>query len=449
MIIKCDKCSTKFRLDDSRITGNGVKVRCTKCQNVFIVTPPPPAEEVQLEEVFGVGASSRPDDALKKAAAAKSAAKPKEEERRNLAFDFQETGAKEEKKAEETRPDFSSFSEDEFERSFEAAKNEEQPEQQEEPSGGPSFDNIDFSFSEERTEEKEREEGWNAGTDEDLDFNKGEAGTPEKKDEDDFSFDMEEPVESAAARVGAAKGAEALWEENIESVPAAPKAKSVAASGYTRGGKAEEPKSPVAVKEPEDELNGEAPEDFKEILSQNLSREDLPSFSGPDEKDIPVKKERSGNLGLVAAILIIVLGGGFVYYTGVIDKLARTLMPPATSQLKTVEIEAIKGFYEENRNFGKLFVIEARVKNITGEPQEIKAATGIIYNEDGDKIGSRSVSPGRIVTIDDVKNLPLEELQKAFKDPSGGIIPPKGTVPVMVIFTEAEGVAEYGLDIVR
>ncbi|MBI5903384.1 MAG: zinc-ribbon domain-containing protein [Deltaproteobacteria bacterium] len=40
MIIQCDKCHTKFRLDDSKVKGAGVKVRCTKCQNVFIVTPP-------------------------------------------------------------------------------------------------------------------------------------------------------------------------------------------------------------------------------------------------------------------------------------------------------------------------------------------------------------------------------------------------------------------------
>src|SRR3972149_693830 len=437
MIIKCDKCSTKFRLDDSRITGNGVKVRCTKCQNVFIVPPPPPAEEVQLEEVFGVGAGApaRPDDA-KKNVAAKAAPRQKEEDRRLLAFDFEETEGQEEEKAEEPGPDFSSFSEEEFEKSFESTKAEEQPE---EPAGGAPFDNIDFSFSEERTEEREREEGWGAGTDGDIDISNGEAGPPGKKDDDDFSFDMEDTPESAPR---ATKGAEALWEDTEESVAAAHRAKAAAASGYTRGGKAEEPAG--VVKEPEEM----APEDFNEVLSHTISEEDLPSFSDHVE-DAPSRKERSGNMGLGAAILIIVLGGGFVWYTGVIDKLARTLMPPATSQLKTVEIEAIKGFSEENRNIGKLFVIEARVKNITGEPQPIKAATGIIYNEDGDKIGSRSVSPGRIVSIDDVRNMPLEDLQKAFKDPSGGIIPPKGTVPVMVIFTEAEGVAEYGLDIVR
>lgn len=65
MIVECDKCHAKFRLDDSKITERGVKVRCSKCKNVFTVTkqstqaedktvissappppppPPPPAE---------------------------------------------------------------------------------------------------------------------------------------------------------------------------------------------------------------------------------------------------------------------------------------------------------------------------------------------------------------------------------------------------------------------
>ncbi len=40
MIIQCDKCSTKFRLDDSKVASSAVKVRCTKCRNVFVVQPP-------------------------------------------------------------------------------------------------------------------------------------------------------------------------------------------------------------------------------------------------------------------------------------------------------------------------------------------------------------------------------------------------------------------------
>jgi predicted Zn finger-like uncharacterized protein len=37
MIIQCEQCQTKFRLDDSKIKENGVKVRCAKCRHVFTV----------------------------------------------------------------------------------------------------------------------------------------------------------------------------------------------------------------------------------------------------------------------------------------------------------------------------------------------------------------------------------------------------------------------------
>ena len=40
MIIQCDSCQTKFKLNESAIKGAGVKVRCTKCQAVFVVTRP-------------------------------------------------------------------------------------------------------------------------------------------------------------------------------------------------------------------------------------------------------------------------------------------------------------------------------------------------------------------------------------------------------------------------
>lgn len=37
MIIQCEQCNTKFRLDDAKIKGRGVKVRCSKCKHVFLV----------------------------------------------------------------------------------------------------------------------------------------------------------------------------------------------------------------------------------------------------------------------------------------------------------------------------------------------------------------------------------------------------------------------------
>ncbi len=40
MIVECEKCSGKFKLDDSKVTEKGIKVRCSKCKHVFTVKKP-------------------------------------------------------------------------------------------------------------------------------------------------------------------------------------------------------------------------------------------------------------------------------------------------------------------------------------------------------------------------------------------------------------------------
>jgi len=45
MIIQCEQCNTKFRLDDSKVTDKGVKVRCAKCKHVFTVRKEQPESE--------------------------------------------------------------------------------------------------------------------------------------------------------------------------------------------------------------------------------------------------------------------------------------------------------------------------------------------------------------------------------------------------------------------
>lgn len=50
MIITCASCLTKFNLDDSRISAKGVKVRCSRCKNIFYVVPPPETKEEIIED---------------------------------------------------------------------------------------------------------------------------------------------------------------------------------------------------------------------------------------------------------------------------------------------------------------------------------------------------------------------------------------------------------------
>jgi hypothetical protein len=198
---------------------------------------------------------------------------------------------------------------------------------------------------------------------------------------------------------------------------------------------------------------------FSQYFSEELEREEregsllgeVEESEGEEEdsgQEIP--SNASSSRALLIAALIFLAGGAVIYFSGIIDALAKRFMPAQVSVEKTVDIETIKGYYAENKTFGKFFVVEATIKNISGEPQGVKAVTGLLYNAKGVKIASRSVAPGRVVSAEDLKNLSKEDLLKPFKDPSGGTLPPKGTVPVMIPFTDPpEGISEYGIDIVR
>jgi predicted Zn finger-like uncharacterized protein len=57
MIIQCDQCNTKFKLDDAKVPDKGVKVRCAKCKHVFMVQKETSHEEPDLDFLLsGLGA---------------------------------------------------------------------------------------------------------------------------------------------------------------------------------------------------------------------------------------------------------------------------------------------------------------------------------------------------------------------------------------------------------
>ncbi|MCF6178258.1 MAG: zinc-ribbon domain-containing protein [Geopsychrobacter sp.] len=50
MVISCPECSTRFRVDESKIPERGAKIRCARCKHIFAVAPPAPAPEPVVEE---------------------------------------------------------------------------------------------------------------------------------------------------------------------------------------------------------------------------------------------------------------------------------------------------------------------------------------------------------------------------------------------------------------
>jgi len=52
MIVECSHCQTKFNLPDDKIKPGGVKIRCTRCKNVFDVSPP--VESPPMDDSFSM-----------------------------------------------------------------------------------------------------------------------------------------------------------------------------------------------------------------------------------------------------------------------------------------------------------------------------------------------------------------------------------------------------------
>ena len=40
MIVQCERCQTKFKLNDERVPEGGGKARCSKCQHIFVIEKP-------------------------------------------------------------------------------------------------------------------------------------------------------------------------------------------------------------------------------------------------------------------------------------------------------------------------------------------------------------------------------------------------------------------------
>lgn len=377
MIIQCDKCSTKFRIDDSKVTASGVKVRCTKCQNVFVAKPP------QSEE----------------------APKPQPEQPEGEGFGFDTTGA------------------------GGLTGNEPQP-QSGAPQGGFDIGSTPSFGAAEPPEEEKKE--YSIGSE----YNMTESDYAQKAGAKSARFGVE---------AEAGRGEEQGWKitEEAPSKPAAGKTDEKtpltlagqAKRSFDETGAGEMPRSLAEGMDEGMEAGGGTTEDF------GIGEE--PATEEPAKKAAVSEPSSKGAfiVGIIIAVVIVI--GGLAMRRAISSSSPKK--PTAA-----LEVEMLAGAFAENKNIGKIFVIQGKIKNVTDGAQQIRGVMGSIFDSSGKKVLNRMVSPGRTVSADDLKNMTKDELMKQFKDAKGAAIPPKGTVPVMIVFTDAPaGASEYGIEILR
>ncbi len=112
MIITCENCQSKFRLDDDRVKATGSKVRCSKCEHIFKVFPAP-VEPVEQDPPLPVEDQLPPESLAESEEPQEDVVAEEQEtspdaggDEENLDFDFLEEQMTEEKAPSEESLDF-------------------------------------------------------------------------------------------------------------------------------------------------------------------------------------------------------------------------------------------------------------------------------------------------------------------------------------------------------
>lgn len=448
MIIQCDKCFTRFRIDDSKVTGTGVKVRCTKCQNVFIATPPAPQQDAPQEnaETTEPPVKTTPPEE-----------KPEEKKDAGMGFDQQEHApdASGGLGADMGGAGFLSDS------SNEGADSEKPAEDDSGRFQVDTTSNFDLSGCADMGGEENAAESQQMSVGKEFNFDDAASGPPaaeqnnkpkESKDTGGWKLPPEEKTSAAAPP------------------PVTPKRESVVSFSAPAPGKAP---APSAVKKEAAPTEGVQPPaekkdtaakqaggfndsafdrtaDELESLVKNLPGEENPLGQDTEEdEDAGVKTagHTGGGNGLAAGIIIFValaIIGAALYFTGVFT--------PAQRQAaqKTIDITGVTVSFVDNKNAGRLLVLKAQIINVTNLPQTVRGVKGTVYGSKNEQLSAIVVSAGRTLGAEDLKNMPKEDILKSFKDLSSSVIPAKGSAPVMIVFTAVpQGMADAGIEIVR
>lgn len=418
MIVQCDACNAKFKLDDSKIKPTGVKVRCTKCQNVFLVTPPPEETVPKQEETVEVSFGGQPEPSHKApemdfGSFSEQPAPPKQEEKKqeplkwDVDFTFEEKpipdinirGQEQEEKKSEWDIGIPSAPAKE-EAPFSFAEKTEAPQPEVEKTG------FGFEVGEEPALGAEKKQAAPSVESSGFSFEGGFEPAAEKT-----SFEIEPPPTEEEFVVSSREEAKTV----IMGAPQKQEAKTVIMG------------TPPIPKAPAEDFSVTGFEETKE-----------PLFEAPSEK----RKLSARIIFPVIIVLLLAIGAGAVYLnmgTGFLTK--------AAAPQKTMDIIGMKGYYINNASLGQLFVIEGKVVNNFDAPKEIAGIHGVVFDKTGKPLKDVWVAPGRIVAQDELKSIAAADLEKRFKDKKGAI-PSNGTVPFMIIFQGVSGeLAEFSVEI--
>jgi predicted Zn finger-like uncharacterized protein len=195
----------------------------------------------------------------------------------------------------------------------------------------------------------------------------------------------------------------------------------------------------LEVKEESVEIPKKVEEGFDEFLAK------------PEEGEEEVRQRRFPLKSMLALlVLFVVLGGGaFLYWdklgeinweilrmSNIRDYLGSRVSPDGNTILPKSQL---RGYYIDNINAGRIFVIEGKAINNSSEVKGFIKVKGALFDSMGNKLAETEVYCGNILSGEELMELRADQINYRLNSPGGDPsvnmnIHPQKSIPFMVVF---------------
>ena len=471
MIIQCDHCGARFKIDDAKLVNGPVKVRCAKCKEIFVVQPGAPAAESRT-----IPLPTPVSPAAERAAAGE--------------FSFNTPPRPKDSVAQDTAAPSSYF---EKPAGTDAAVSEPADSSNEfdwkdgpEPDSNDSRADSDFNLSafDASLAAPHVASGSDSKLVEDNDFDFGDVDFSTKSetslvsasaDADDFSMDFGELSFSGQST---AKGSspDTFSGSSAEDVTASSDFSSLSAKAAAKDdfslsfdSDAEQPSSsaathkdtPGSTKFNEFSIGPKAEQVEPETTAAGSDLQSHPKefaaldFSeGEPEDELPpsslTSRKKSGSLFplvvIIGAIfLIVALAGSGVYFFGgskAFSKIGLGFLVDwsgdKTTEEGNIALKGVTASYIVNSTAGELFVVRGEAVNNFSKPRASIQIKVSILGAGGVNLVTKSAYCGNSLSNEQLATLPLEKIEEVLNNQFGDSLAnlglkPGGTIPFVVV----------------
>jgi predicted Zn finger-like uncharacterized protein len=456
MIIQCEQCRTKFKLDDSKVAEKSIKVRCARCRNVFSVAGVREVREdsasfgqkapvFKIEEDLELTAAPVQESAVGSGSDFSSPANVETD----FSFSSADSAVTHDLETAQKVPDsldFGAFdvgdeSRDAAEQavSAQAMDSGDTSEKQEQTATPPKegFGGLDFSgddmFGDVTSTPLEDEAS------DSISFDTGIAGIADSLGGDsssasrNISFDTQKPATENPFSLDDIEFGDELTSVTVQQVNPE-ELKPGRELLFTPLATTEAPPMP------------ESPADTLEKTAQPPVQEDFPPLL------ISSRRKESSRISGILVVLGLIIAGlaAFYGYRGYVMSTEDT--GKITGETGRISIRSVEASFVRNNIAGDLLVINGEAVNEYSKPRAAIQIKGIVFGPDGKEVSSKSAFCGNPLSKEQLETMSMDKIEEAMANQFGDSlanmeVATGASIPFVIVMPKPPvGASDYGVE---